>query len=289
MAINYDKMLSIDRRIVYLIIALAIAVPTIHPLNLPVTVTPDVRGVFDEIEKLEPGTPILISVDYEPSTTPEMDPMSKAVILHCLLRGLKVIGISYLIYGSGIGEDLFNEVEKIYEEATGKKLVYGRDYCYLGYKPGDYAMIIGLGEDFKGTCKQDNYGKSVYELEILKPIKTLRDFPLMIDLHDDSYINYWIIYGNERTGIKIGSCCTAVMATGMYPFWRAGQITGIVGGLKGGSEYEKLVNEKYNLKRRLKQARAGMDAQSVIHIVIILFMLLGNFAFIMKTKQSKKQ
>lgn len=285
MRINLDKLLSIDRRIVYLIIALAIAIPTVQPLNLPVSITPDVRGVFDEIEKLPAGAPILIAVDYEPASTPEMDPMGKAIILHSLLRGLKVVGICYLDLASGIGETLFAKIQEMYEKEVGRKLVYGKDFCYLGYKPGTYAMIIGLGEDFKQTCKEDYYGRSVNELEILKNIRTLGDFPYMVDLHDDSYVDYWIAYGHERTGIKIGSACTAVMASGMYPFWRTGQITGIVGGLKGGSEYEELVNQTYQLKKLLKQARAGMDAQSIIHSLIIFFILLGNFAFVMKLRK----
>ncbi len=287
MRINYDKILTLDRRIIYLIIALAIMIPIIKPLNLPVTITTDVRGVFDEIEKLPPGTPILIAVDYEPAGTPEMDPMGKAVLMHAFLKGLRVVGICYFIQGSGLGEELFGKVIEMYEEEAGKKLVDGKDYCYLGWKPGLYAMIIGLGEDFKRTCKEDNYGRSVYELEILKDIKTLRDFPYMVDLHDDSYIYYWITYGHERTGIKIGSMCTAVMASGMYPYIRTGQLTGVVGGLKGGSEYEELVNQTYKLKKPLKQARAGMDSQSVIHIIIILFMLIGNFAYIMKSRREK--
>lgn len=287
MRINYQKIMSIDRRIIYLIVALAIAIPTLHPLNLPVFITPDVRGVFEQIEALPPGSPVLVTVDYEPSTTPEMDPMAKAIIMHCLLRDLKLVSISYLIYGGGIAEKLFKDIQELYKFQSGRELVYGKDYAYLGYKPGEYAMIIGLGQDLKATTKLDHYGNSVYELDILKDLNKLENFKYMVCLHDDSYIDYWIIYGYERTGIRIGSACTAVMAPGMYPFLQAGQITGVVGGLKGGSEYEKLVNEKYNLKKPLNQARAGMDAQSVIHMVIILFMLLGNFAFIMKSRQEK--
>ncbi len=289
MGINYDKMLAIDRRFIYLIIFLAIAIPTVKPLNLPVKVTPDVRGVFDQVEALEPGSPILISIDYEPSSTPEMDPMSKAMILHCMLKDLKIVGISYLIYGGGIAEDLFSKVSAMYKFHTGEAPKYGVDYAYLGYKPGDWAMIIGLGQDLKKTVKEDHYGTNVYELPILQDLNKLSDFDYMLCLHDDAYIDYWITYGYERTGIKIGSGCTAVMATGMYPYWRTGQLTGIVGGLKGGSEYEKLVNEKYDLKQPLLQARAGMDAQSVIHMVIIIFMLLGNFAFLMKSRQEKNR
>ena len=289
MGLNYDKMLGVDRRWIYLLIFIAIAIPTLFPLRLPVQVTSDVRGVFDEIEALPDGSHIFIAVDYEPGTRPEMDPMSTAVLLHCFMKKLKVVSISYVVYGAGVAEHLFKETERLYTEQTGEELVYGEDYCYLGFKPGEYAMIIKLGQDIKETCKQDGYNIDVYTLPILKEKNKLGDYPYMVNLHDDSYADMWILYGHERTGLKMGSVCTAVMASGMYPFIQAGQLTGVVGGLKGGSEYEQLLNEKYDLKKPLVKATAGMDIQSVIHILIILLMLLGNFAYIMKSRQEKKQ
>jgi hypothetical protein len=69
-----------------------------------------------------------------------------------------------------------------------------------------------------------------------------------------------------------------VMAPGSYPFKNAGLITGIVGGLKGGSEYEKLLGIR-------AKASQGMDSQAVIHMFLIIIMVLGNIAYLMTRKK----
>ncbi len=285
----FDRILKLDRRIIYLLILIAVIIPIIFPLNLPVFVTQDVRGVYDEVDKLPSGSKIFVTVDYEPGSTPEMDPMAKAVLMHCFMKNLKVVAISYFADGAGVGETLFKDVALLYKNETGKEIVNGVDYTFLGYKPGNYAMIIGLSQDLFGAAPEDHYGNKTKGLKILEGIKTLSDFPYLVCLHDDAYLDSWIIYGHERTGIKMGSCCTAIMATGSYPFFNAGQITGIVGGLKGASEYEKLVNDNYLTTVNLKSARQGMDSQSVIHVLIIFLMILGNVAYLGKTRLERKE
>lgn len=285
----FDKILKLDRRIIYLIILIAVILPIIFPIGLPVFITQDVRGVYNEVDAVPEGSHIFVSIDYEPGSTPEMDPMAKAIMLHCFMRNLKVVSISYLADGAGVGETLYKEVSELYEKETGKKLKNGVDYAFLGYKPGAYAMVIGLTQDLFNAAPEDHYGKNTKDLPILKKIKTLSDFPYFVCLHDDAYLDGWIIYAHERTGIKMGSCCTAIMATGSYPFFNAGQITGIVGGLKGASEYEKLVNDNYLKNINLKSARQGMDSQSVIHVLIITLMILGNIAYLGKMRLERKE
>ena len=276
-----EKLLSIDRRIIFLLVAVAIILPIIFPLNLPVNITGEVRGVYDEIQKLPPGSKILVAFDYEPSSIPEIEPMAKAVLKQCFDRGIKIVGISWLELGRGNAEKVLNMVESDYKE-KGNPIEYGEDYAYMGFKPGKQAMILNLGSDFKGTCKTDYRGNEVYSMPILQDIETLGDFPYLVCLHDDSMINHWILYGHEETGIKIGSFCTAVMAPGIYANLNAGQLTGIVGGLKGGSEYEKLLKYK-------GAATKGMDSQTVIHLLIVAFILIGNFAYLVKEHHLKKE
>ena len=101
------------------------------------------------------------------------------------------------------------------------------------------------------------------------------------------------------------------MAADEYPYLQTGQLTGMLAGLKGAAEYEKLV-EVFALKKRefsrellkdpeydnaitnpdipykFKQARIGMNAQSVAHIMIIVFILIGNIGYFI-TKYKEKQ
>ncbi|HRR32391.1 MAG TPA: hypothetical protein P5557_13965, partial [Candidatus Sumerlaeia bacterium] len=103
-----EKLLSIDRRIIFLLVAAVILIPIIKPLNLPVQVTPEVLGVYDAIDKLPEGSKILIAFDYEPASTPEMDPMAKALLRHCFKKKLRVVGISWLEQGRGNADNVLS-------------------------------------------------------------------------------------------------------------------------------------------------------------------------------------
>ena len=92
----WESIIKLDRRWIFLVVALITAIPIIIPLDLPVQVTKDVRGVYDEIEAVPDGSPILISFDYEPGSTPECDPMATAILKHCFRKNLKVIGVTIL-------------------------------------------------------------------------------------------------------------------------------------------------------------------------------------------------
>ena len=271
----WEAILKLDRRWIFLVVAMVTAVPIIVPLNLPVRVTNDVRGVFDEIEALPDGSHILIAFDYEPGSTPECDPMAIAVLRHCFRKNLKVIGVTIVPWGVGTGEDVLSLVANEMSKERGK------DYTFLGFKAEQFPTIVGMSLSIRNTFQTDRYGNDTNELEILKGVEKLADFPYMIEFHDDATLEYWVIYGHETTGIKIGSACTAVMAPGYYPYLDANQITGIIGGLKGASEYEKLVGFR-------GFASKGMDSQSVIHMFIIFIMILGNIAYLITRKKSTR-
>jgi len=64
------------------------------------------------------------------------------------------------------------------------------------------------------------------------------------------------------------------MATSFFPFLNSGQMVGMVAGLKGAAEYEKLIEIP-------GRAARGMDAQSIAHLVMIGFIVLGNIAYFM--------
>ncbi|MDI6783114.1 MAG: hypothetical protein QME64_03345 [bacterium] len=270
------KLAKIDRRIIFLVVFIAISIPIFFPLNLPVFITKEVRGVYDEIDQLPPGSAVMLVFDYEPAATPECDPMATALLRHCFSRNLRVIGTTLYTSGSGIAERLLTQIGKEYGKVRGK------DYVHLGYKSGVFAVVIGLGENLKETFPKDYYGDSTDSLTALHDIHSLKDIPYLVVLHDDATVFTWIIYGYERYGIKIGTGCTAVMAPGNYPSLQAKQITGIIGGLKGASEYEKLVGYRGS-------GAAGMDSQAVIHIFIIALIIFGNISYFVFRREKQKK
>jgi len=73
---------------------------------------------------------------------------------------------------------------------------------------------------------------------------------------------------------------TGVMAADYYPYLNTGQIFGIMGGLLGAAQYEALADNP-------GRAMDGMRIQVYAHIVIILFIVLGNVGFLLSRRRAK--
>ena len=70
----FERLQNIDKRVFYLLMALAIAIPTINPIGLGVDVTAPVRRTHDFVESLPDGSKAIIGFDYEPGDEIDLNP-----------------------------------------------------------------------------------------------------------------------------------------------------------------------------------------------------------------------
>jgi hypothetical protein len=273
--------LNLDRRVIFVIVALLVAIPLLWPLKLPIQTTPEVRGIFDEVDKLGPNDHILISGDFDPASKPELYPMFKALLAHCFERGIKVHVLTLWPAGPAL---LQTAIE---EQAAKYNKVSGTDFVFLGYKPGGVAVILGLEKSIPGTFSTDHYGKPTAPMPIYQNASKTADMNFLIDVAAGATVEWWIAYAAERTGVPMGTSCTAVSATGYYPYLNAGQIKGLAGGMKGSAEYETLLEQTYKVP--VGDATKGMDAQSAIHIFIVLSIIVANICFFINSRNERLQ
>jgi hypothetical protein len=271
----FDRMMSIDRRIIFLAVGLAVAIPLILPMGIPVQVSEETRNFHREMEKLKEGDIILLTFDYEGDVMAELNPMTVAVLKRIFPRNIKVVALTTYAGGTGIAERLLGEAA----EAYGK--TYGVDYVFLGYNPDWSGTILRLGESFMGTYPTDQYGKSTNEIPIMREVETYDDVALICSISGSALSEYWAIWAGGRYGVKVISGNTAIQAILIYPYYKAGQIPGFLGGLKGAAEYEKLVAEP-GLGIR------GMDAQSVAHALMLVFIIIGNAGYFFARRAEKR-
>jgi hypothetical protein len=262
---------NLDRKVIFILMALAVFLPLVFKLGLPNKVTPEVKNFFERIDSLPDSSVVLISFDFEASSFPEVQPLANAILMHCFSRNIKVVGISLLAEGTALGEKVLKENALKYNKT------YGKDYVFLGFRPQVTATILALGEDFHKVFPDDYYGNSTSELELTRNIKDYNGISLIISVTDGDVPFSWINYAVARYNEDLAVLTTAVMATSFYPFLNSGQIKGLVSGLKGAAEYEIL------LKKPGMGAR-GMDAQSMAHLLIILLVILGNVGYWMDKK-----
>jgi len=263
----WQKVIDIDRRWIYLVIGIVTFIPILWYIGMPVKVTSEVKAVYDKIESLPTGSIVMVPMEYDPATAAELEPMAKAVVRHCFSRNLQVMTTAFMIDGVVLIERTLRDVAGEY----GKE--YGKDYVYLGYKPYMQIVLLNMGENFRKPFPRDYYGNRLDDLAMMQGVNNYSNVSCIVGINGTSGADYWINYASGRYGAELALGVTAVMATDYYTFLQSRQIFGLIGGLKGAAEYEKLIGRSKDVANR------SMDAVSVAHVFIILFIILGNLAF----------
>lgn len=286
---NIKKLLYIDRRIIYLLVAIGALIPIIRPIGLPIVPTSPVAGVFNKVEGLKPGDKVIMSFDYGPSSEPELNPMADAILRHLFMKDVKVVIVA--IFPLGGVSMAIQELDRIVPEFD---LEYGVDYVNLGYKDGGQAPMKAMGVSIRDVFPDDVDGNPTDTMPLVDLVRNYDDAEVVISLATGIIGEWWANLINAQFGVDVAVGCTAVSAPKYYAYLRSGQMIGLLGGLKGASEYEKLLTDRYPEARALYQepdemkrsAMVGMDVQSIVHMIIIAFIVFGN-AMYFATRKSR--
>lgn len=264
--INLTKTLR-ERRIIFLLLVLAVAIPIIFPFSLKTHSTPLTEKAFNLIESTPAGSPVIISFDYDPSTVTELQPMAIAIIEHAWRKNHRIIAMAMWPQGSQMAYMAFSEVQKKFSEEK----VYGVDYVNLGYKPGGMVIIQTMGRNLKTVFPKDTAMNDYDSIPLLKNIKTIKDIKYVVSLSaGDPGLRDWIMTANGKFGIPVAGGTTAVSAPGFLPYVNdQNQLSGLLGGLKAAAEYELLLGYEGTASR-------GMNPQSIAHLLILALIVAGN-------------
>lgn len=270
-----ERLETVDRRIIFLLILLAVVIPLLFPMGLKIEVSEPVRMFYDAVEKLEPGSYVLISAEYDPSTMPEVYPMNEALVKHLFAKDIKIVSIGLWPQGVSLNQEAMEQAAEEFEKE------YGVDYVNLGYKAGGIVVISAMGEDIPSTFPQDYALRPIEQYPIMEGIENFDNIDLIVSLSaGDPGVREWVMIAQGRYGKDVIGGVTAVSAPAFYPFLDAGQLKGLIGGMKGAAEYETLLE-------RIGTASAGMDAQSIAHGLIIFFILFANFFYFLNKRRRR--
>lgn len=376
----FEKLQALDRRYIYIVVALSIIIPLMVPYNSDVVTTPPTENLYQLIDSYagRSDRAILISFYHDAATMPELFPMEIAILRHCFERKVKVFTMTFYAAGAPIIDFAINTVKEEYPDIQS-----GVDYCNFGYKIMPMITALGMGDNIATAIDTDAEGRKLANLPIMQDIVNYNEMNLIIETSGSSAGGVWITYARSKFGANVAVGVTAVMAADMYPYLQSGQLIGMLTGLKGAAEYEKLVdvfaayrddyfptgrpfsneilrdqsinklinittqteavfspeeyqafltsypdqsvyldkykqerdgqvvfdvstispedqqelgyqtwtalNKKtYNILYKFKTARIGMNAQSIAHIMIFVFILIGNIGYFATRSKEKK-
>ena len=271
-----DRLLDLDRRIIFVVLAVALVAVSLWQFEQPIEPSKLVRAVYDTIEAMPERSVVMISTDFDPQARAELHPMTLALLKHCFQKNHRVVGMTFWVEGAQMAKSLFDEVGG----GAGKEA--GKDYTFLGYKPGGMvAIITNLGENISTTFDKDLEGRETAGMEVLKGVASLKDVDLLIGIAAGASVEPWIVYGADKYKVPIAAGCTGVMGPDMYPFVHSKQLVGLIGGLRGVADYETLMGETGDGVK-------GMAPQSTAHAIIVGFVILGNVLFFLSRRKGEE-
>ena len=268
-----EKLMRMDRRIVFILVALAVIIPTLLPVSLPITVSEPTQKLYDYIDALPPGSTIMMAFDYGPSSLAEPQPMAEAVLKHCFDKKVRVIGMTLVVDAVTLADKLMERV------AQEKGAVYGENYVLLGFRPGAVQVILGMGIEIADVFDSDYTEKPLSEIPMMENIKNYEQIDLLLDLAASSTVEAWIIYANTKYNLPIAAGVTGVIVSQMYPYLQTGQLVGLMPGFLGAAQYEKLMDES-------GYGTAGINTESFVHLLIVGLVFIGNLAFLIQRRRT---
>ena len=289
---------NLDRRIIFLLIGLAVLIPLIKPnwIELPIKIDKNTEIVYQSISNLKENDKVLLSFAYGASTKPEVHPMAVGLLNHLFSKGIKVYIVSLWPEGPIMAQQAISSVKN----SQLFNIVDGIDYVMFDYKVGGFVVIKGIADNFRELYKQDYNGNSIEELKIMDGVYSVEDFDFVFDFSAGVPGNAeWVQYACDPKNVPLSSGCTSIMVTDAIPYVESGQLKGILAGMPGAAEYEKLVyeymieeqqnNNKYinkNIEIQKGKAFSRMSAQSVAHLLMVIFIIIGNIAYYYSRKEN---
>lgn len=278
----FRQLERIDRRFIYLFVALSISIPLMIDWSLPPAEMKTADDFYQAIAATDGGRKpfVLVSLDWGPSTQAENRSQSAAVIEHLMRRRIPFGVITIYQYATPFLQSVPQEAaEKLMREDPSQQWTYGKDWVNFGFKPAGAIMIQGLARaaDIRATLKADAAGTALTSIPCLSEVRTIRDISGLVQITGlVGTLNAWIQFfqtSDYRPALLHG--CTSISIPEAYIYYSSGQLRGLLEGIAGAAWYEQLLQRDYPQRKTGLTLRINTGL-AIAHLLIIGLILLGN-------------
>jgi hypothetical protein len=266
------KLQNIDRRILYIVLLGIVILGLIFPMPLPLIVGPTTKQFFEAIETAPTDKIAIISTTWSSSTQGENRPQNRIVLEHLMRRKIRFALLAFEPQSTNLAQEIAEELGQQYH------YVYGKDWVNLGYRADVPGTLKAMMQDIVQTFKKDSREHRPLEtLPVMAGVKSLRDAGVMMEIGASGNYKYWVqfVVGAAKAPFAYGP--TSVMAPELYSYIDSKQITGMMFGIKGAAEYEKLLNVQGFTTRAI-----GPVSLSLIFLFVLIG--LGNWGMFLGRK-----
>ncbi len=264
--------LPLERWLIFALLAVAILAPFFLGAGLfplPATIGVEAKAAYNVIEGLPAGKPALVAFDYDPAQTGELNPAASALVAHLMRRGLPVVAVSTRLTGAAVGEDVLQQLAADLNTKYGISYTYGVNYLNLGYLPGGSVGLLQFAAQPRSLFLTDFGGSAkVWETSLMGSVQALSDFGLILLITDaPESARAWVEQTRGYAGaVPMLAAVSAGAEPLVRPYYEADppQISGLVSGLRGATQYEQQAGAPSAAGERWDMFGSGLLAAVVL-------------------------
>ena len=283
----------VDRRVVYVALALALAVPFLVEYTLPIYPDTYTRMFFNTIEQIandpvEREKVVLVLSQWGPGSDGENGPQLQVLFRHLLRQRLKFILLSTADDPVGLAlaelrlqwamEDEQRRAQRLGEPVP--EWVYGTDYMNFGFQPSPIFEPLArpVVLETRALFREDYVYKKPLTDEnfpLLRSFHGVADIALfMIVSHTDEAKAVCGIVQRQVPDLKVAEATMGIVANDLYPYVKSGQLSGLLNSARAATEY------LYLLDPADTTTSPNDNSMSLGKMFLLVMVLLGNVALL---------
>jgi hypothetical protein len=199
--------------------------------------------LYEEIETLYDGQPVLIAFDYQPAAAGELHTAAASVVDHLMEQGTFLSFVSTQPTGPALAEHFLDTTQSHHN------YIHTQKYINLGYLPGESAGLLSFIIAPKKIIPLAFDGSNAWDSPPLISIDSIGDFKMILVITDDpNTAKIWI----EQVGSRLNDTPLTMVVSAqveplIQPYFRTSprQVSGYVAGIIDSMNYEKITERPF--------------------------------------------
>lgn len=253
------------------------------PLNTAQVSGSGIAALYDEIETLYDGQPVLIAFDYQPAAAGELHTAAATVVDHLMEQGTFLTFISTQPTGPALAEHFLDTTQSHHN------YIHTQKYINLGYLPGESAGLVSFLIAPQKIIPLAFDGSNAWDSPPLISIDGIGDFKMILVITDDpNTAKIWI----EQVGSRLDETPLTMVVSAqveplIQPYFRTSprQLSGYVAGIIDSINYERLTERPFLAAKTWLPFNMGI----VISVGIIFISGLANGVLALLSRRKDKE
>ena len=274
----WEKLTALPREIVLALVLIAMIIPTLKPLGLPLMIGTMSKDWYNTVDAQPEGSIVLFDIGFGGGGYPSLGPATIASFHQFFEKNLKLIIMATQVEGSM----MYPLIMEAVKPETNYGVVYGEDYVFIGYIAGTQTAMAGVLGNLPAIVSVDYKGTPIGQIPLLKDVKGSDDFDLVAYITTSGDVSEgWVYQAYSAYKKDVVGGFLSMMTTSMKPYYDTGQPLGVLDGVKGAADMEFLTKHPGD-------AIKSSDVLSFSQTLVVVFIIIGNIAYF-GAKGAKKE